>query len=51
MEAIEGGADTDPVIVCTDPTVALSMLSGGAAAQTSPLGAEIWRLLTVIAVH
>ena len=37
LQEVEGGADTTtPVIACTDSRAALSMLSWGAAAQTSP---------------
>jgi len=34
-----------PVVACLDSKAALLLLSGGAAAQTSPLGARIWTQL------
>ena len=34
-----------PVVACLDSMAALLLLSGGAAAQTSALGAEIWHML------
>lgn len=37
-----------PIIICTDSQAALRMLEAGAAAQTSPLGEDIWRSLLAL---
>jgi len=41
--------EEDPIIVCTDSQSALARLRSGAAAQTSPLGVEIWEALKTLA--
>ncbi|XP_043211169.1 uncharacterized protein LOC122375739 [Amphibalanus amphitrite] len=39
----------DPIVLCTDSQAALAKLRGGPSEQESPMGAEIWRLLTDLA--
>ena len=41
--------DEDPVVICTDSQSALASLRDGPAAQTTPLGISIWRLLSRLA--
>ena len=48
FHGLEGDPTTLPLVVCTDSQAALALLAGGAAEQTSPVGAEIWRLLSAI---
>ena len=48
FQRLDGEPSTAPVVVCTDSQAALTQLAGGAAAQTTPLGADIWELLTTI---
>ena len=47
VRSIAGHQD-EPLVVCTDSQAALRLLEGGAAAQTSPLGAAIWQHLIEI---
>ncbi|KAF0299698.1 Exportin-4 [Amphibalanus amphitrite] len=39
----------DPIVLCTDSQAALAKLRGGPSEQESPMGAEIWKLLTDLA--
>ena len=39
------GCEGLPVVACIDSKAALLLLAGGAAAQTSPLGARLWAQL------
>jgi ribonuclease HI len=43
------GGEREPVVICSDSMAALTMLSGGAAAQRSLLGIQIWTLLLELA--
>ena len=45
MEADPAGR---PIVACTDSQAALATLASGAGAQTTALGAAIWRLLLTI---
>ena len=51
LQRIQEDEERSPVIACSDSRAALDMLSQGAAAQTTSLGADIWRLLTGIGSH
>ena len=42
---LEGDPAKLPVIICTDSQAALATLEAGAGAQTTALGADVWRLL------
>lgn len=42
---LEGVPPGQPIVLCTDSRAALATLASGAAAQTSELGATVWRLL------
>ena len=51
LQRIKDEEERSPVIACSDSRAALEMLSQGAAAQTTPLGADIWDLITSISSH
>ena len=51
LERVRDEPSLAPVVACTDSRAALSLLSGGAAAQTSTLGVDIWKILLDIAAR
>ncbi|KAF0290622.1 Ribonuclease HI [Amphibalanus amphitrite] len=49
LERVRDEPSPAPLVACSDSRAALSLLSAGAAAQTSTIGAAIWRTLLDIA--
>ena len=43
--SLSGDLAEGPIVLCTDSQAALTLLDAGPGAQTTPLGADIWRLL------